>query len=36
MDNPEKLEYKVQKAKKNKAKTQSNMCWTVLCANTNK
>jgi len=31
MDNQEKLKTKM-KTKKNKSKTQYNMCWTPLCA----
>jgi hypothetical protein len=33
MDNPEKLQHRVHKRKKNKTKTQHNMCLTPLYAN---
>jgi hypothetical protein len=36
MENQEKLANKVHKAKKNKAKTQHNMCWTPLYAKKHK
>jgi len=37
MDNPEKLAtYREHKTKKNKTKTQHNMCWTPLCTNKHK
>ena len=36
MDNPEKLGTLDTKKKKNKTKTQHNMCWTPLCANKHK
>ena len=37
MDNPEKLAtYRVHKTKRNKAKTQHNICWTPLYANKHK
>jgi len=30
------MEHRVHKTKKNKRKTQHNMCWTPLCANKHK
>ena len=35
MENPGNWQDRVHKTKKNKAKTQHNMCWTSLCTNKN-
>jgi len=36
MDNKKNWQHSAHKQKKNKAKTQHNMCWTPLCANKHK
>jgi len=36
MDNPFNWQHMVHKTKKNKTKTQQNMCWTPLNANKHK